>query len=486
MNSELPESDASFFELKQAQGQPLQPKKMPQAAIATLAHLPEPANRRHTTTEPQDPGSRREFIEKRNVDRAYETLAENVYDALSPEKDVRKREKKVATAMKGIQGYMDALSNHELGTFLADTFGAITHIAADNVHVELSTDGADTVDTVVAEKMTFSVGSQEESKRLNNVLQALLVTPNGSYIVESDGNTVSVDGLDEHAIRALARVVEATEMYDKKVAREKEDRDENQSKQQRIIRRTFTAPAKRSLVRLEKEGHTFPSDEKAQWERKDHAYQKLGLEASYYGDDTSIPLVNSSADNAQEMNSFDNRTMFKHSHLLITEAAPALQGMRDIMNGCIRELPFRSQGNPEQNPDKDSRLLVEQDIELKRDPVDPGEEHHGPQLSRIPTRGEKTLDQARKLIESSSNAPVQTILKLIEAAPRGVVDLALKLGPLAVPAIRSGKHLLEDRRAWRDQKEDAATAQEERDRILQNERVRRMLKTAYRYRRKQQ
>ncbi len=326
----------------------------------------------YTTTAPRDPGTFRDFRQERDQQRAHDTIAEHVRDVLGE------------TA-----AFKDEVASGTLGLGLIETFGAVTEIRADDIHLADPTieNGQEVDGTAVAGSMTFTVSSPAAARNLNVAFQALLRKRQGLHPVYLDPGdetrppTVTVEGLSEHTIRSVGRAVGAV------VA--KEDRAAG----------FVLPPVKRSLAVWKEQseaekGETFPLNIEARLTAANLAYRGLVKAASYR--------------NRPEL----GVAIRQFPNLLGTDAAPMFQGTRDIMNGLIWAVRKGSHRNLEQDPDRGARLSIEDGVELKRDPVTLADIQYGPPTSRTLSPTERVKQSGRTVIVGARKNPFRATVKL--------------------------------------------------------------------------
>lgn len=428
-----------------------------------LAAHPNEKLRLHTTTEPRKPKTYAEFREDRKRERAYDAIANNTYDRLTAET--------VYGGLRQLPGFEEAVENQQLGEYLADTFRPITKIKADNIHTEnphISKNGRPD-GIVMAERMTFTVASSEQSDRLHGILQALLVTTKkGPHIInqgtyhegDSASYTVTIKNINEHTIRAIARVIEAISTKDKNHAHEEEVKKAEGS--DKNIKRVILPPHKHSFKATIKAGETFPPEDHAAYVAADEAYQRLELEATYTKPEHYPEIT-------------------KWPSLLITDAAPALQGMRDLLRPHISMLRGDNEHNLEQHPDKDSRLLIEDGIELRRDfdddkdtnqmPLEEAEaiEYEsplGPPKPRVARLTERAAASGREIMSQARRAPTTAAKRATEMIPTGFLDVGVKLIPFLFPVGEAGGNAAKDVIEYIRRRKEAIAAGSRLDRVL--------------------
>jgi hypothetical protein len=333
------------------------------------------------------PLSRRSYLEKRGYKKELEKIAKNV-----------------TRFMQNKPGFEDAAKTDEfghntLGSKLAKVFGAVTAIEGYNLHVidKKEVDGKVADGTVVAERMIFTVSTADEARGLTIALQELLTTSNGDSCMvlpvtpttkqEATGELFGVEvyGLDEHMARGLSRAVEALLIP--------EDRRNYGTELPHI---------KRSLKVWKEEGETFHPKVEQRLEKADQAYKLLNLTVT-------------DKDKPHGIRSVDTNKQPDY-HLLGTDAAPMLQGLRDIFNEAVIPLRGGSHRNPEQNPNKKARLRIEEDVDLKRDPAKPDDVKLGPLTARPLSETEAAQEKGREVARAVRKNPIDAGVKVAELA----------------------------------------------------------------------
>lgn len=358
----------------------------------------------HTVREPRDPGSLEECSKQLRIEEELGRLATNTH-----------------VSMASTPGFENA--GNDMGPKLARAFNAVTGIHADGVHHTKAENGKV---RVAARRMTFAVAGEEEALSLNLVLQTLLRThaldevhptymplmPQGSRYHE-----VVVHNMNEHIARVLDTAVGEL------VARSDYER----------YRHAVLPPDKRSLEYYKSHAETFPGVLEARLQAADDAYQRLRLSATYDGRPGMKPV--------------------KDPNLLATDPAPAFQGMRNIFNPLIWELRGDSTHNEEQDPNKNARLLIEQGVDIRRDPATPADIADGPGRSRAATRAERSYDDVIRALEYADRHKIQTSAKLAAKAVGAGIESLAGLGVWAASLLSEGaKQSLRDRREWKKRK----------------------------------
>lgn len=332
------------------------------------------------------PLSRRDYLAKEGYRQDLETIADNTIHALS-----------------GDRIFSEAIPN-DLGSRLSEIFSAVSSITAHNVHVtKPKMRKGEVIDgTVLAERIVLGIASPAKSVDLMAALQRLLVTADGDVcgvrpvLDENQQITgVEITGLNEHMARSLSRAVEAL------LARE------DRRKYGTLL------PGKKSLKVHKENGETFHPKVETRLVAANENYKALELKASY--GDSELQAVETNKD--------------PDYNLLCTDGAGMLQGLRDIFNVQIVELRGGTHRNPEQDPDKGSRLRIDIGTDLRRDKATPEEVKRGPLLGRRLSPMEKGQEAAAKASSDlvSTGADIVEFTELV-AAPevRGLALTALK------------------------------------------------------------
>lgn len=363
----------------------------------------------YTTTvgvaEADKPVPRMEYLERKNHESDMGTIAANTTHALQDKP-------RFAEAAQ-----TNEFGHNTLGNKLAETFQAVTAITAHNVHVTRPKmkKGKMIDGTVVADRMDFAVSSVDKSLDLMEALQALLVTRRGNTCsvlptLDAEGLVVGVQvsGLNEHMARALTRGVEAL------MAQED--------------RRTYgtVLPIQKLSLDQWKKGdeakgrppETLHPAVEARLQAADDGYKALTLKASYEGDpEIKDVTINKDPD----------------YHLLGTDAAGALQGMRDIFNvrikgnEALRVASLRGErDNPEQDPNKRTRLAIDNGTNLTRRQTAPEERKHGPVTGQRLSLRQQAQEKSREALEDAKDDPAAAFAEMADlVTDLGVLKLVL-------------------------------------------------------------
>lgn len=363
-----------------------------------------------TTTEPRWPGDFLEYQDRANTERVLGVLAANTRQL-----------------MQNVDGYRDA--GDRLGFLLADTLSCVTSIHGEGVHV-ISPNPQTKDGTVSARRVDFVVDDEPQALHLSRTLQPWLRTAkldlNNSAVPRRNERglwVVETDNVDEYMVRVIGSTV--TQLIAEADAKE-----------------GFTLPPnKYALQHWIKLGETFPADKKARLQAIDSAYQilKMRLTGTYDWPRQLRPAVN--------------------QYPLGTEPCATLEGLRKIFNGLIWELRGGSQFNQEQNPDKSARLLIEQGVDIRRDPVPIEELRFGPPTPRRARSSELILEKAVHMLDDSRRHPVQTTLGLLAKAAGAGVETAAAVTLKNTPGLtKAGKLFVKDYEDWKQQRRLAMAA----------------------------
>jgi hypothetical protein len=332
-------------------------------------------------------------------------------------------------ALQDIEELQDA--GKHMGSRLAEVFGAVTAIHADDIHlVDEKRDKGKLVDgTITASKVTYSLPDQSSAIVLAKVFQVLLRTPRledastaVSFIDEQGRHKVEVTKLNEFKIRVLGSAVSEL------IAQEDRRREVSVN----------LPPYKRSLRLWKNQGETFPPDIESRLVAVADAYtaMKPHLTATYRDRDGLQPAI--------------------HDESLGTEPAAMFEGTRKLFNGLIHNIRGDSRKNQEQNPNKKKRLLIEEGVRLKRDPSDPNMPWHGPGNPRAIRFSEHVKEAIHEAIEKShgrkAHAIATVLAKLGGVGFSTVFEIGLHFGPDIATA---GIWIFRDRREWKRRKQQA-------------------------------
>jgi hypothetical protein len=402
-------NDIEVLQLASGLGQPIH--NMAPAATALLAE-----RGIFTTTEPREPGGLIEHIGELRNRRALGQIATQA-----------------TTMFSAIPKYAESAYEGRLGSRLAGVFGQITAISAEDVHLEDPVEDKDgeIVDGIVtASLMGFSVPTQEAAGDLASALRGLMRShrPEDNFTVDTfegeddEAHWVTITGINEHHVRSLGRTVGALLTI--------EDRAEG-----------FELPSgKHPLATWQENGETFPPIYLDRLEAAEAAYHELKpqLSATYRGHDELKPSI--------------------HDHLVGTDAAAAFQGMREIMNGLIWHIRGGSHKNLEQHPLPEARLMAEDGVILKRDPVRLEDVRGGPPTSRTLKLKEQAVNKAKNWAQYFHREPYHAVLDLFSTGLNGLVDAAVYLAHLAPNTYYAWHRFQSDRQSWHDQKQAVANS----------------------------
>jgi hypothetical protein len=327
--------------------------------------------------------------------------------------------------MQHVEGFEDA--GDQLGSRLAEAFGGITAIHGEDVHVVNPHPGTGD-GKVAAERMLFTLPNETQAWLLHHALQALLRTSRledsntVSLRMQANGlYTVEARSINEYMIRVIGSAV--TQL----VAEEDS-------------RRGFKLPPdKPSLLRWKQRGETFPTDIEERLVAIADAYRRLKLTGTYPG--------------------YDNLEPGRVEAPLGTEPAAALEGARMILNGLIWPLRGGSQFNQEQDPVIEARLLIEEDVDLRRDPTSLEDVMHGPPTPRTPRISERVREKGIQTVAGARQRPFLAAFTVVTKTI-GAVETLLEAGlEHTTHIIREGRLLVDDRREWRRQQAAAKMAE---------------------------
>lgn len=411
----------------------------------------------YTHEQPQRPGNFREFLQNQKRQDSLRTIG-----------------RRAAEAFKYTPGFEEAASNGKLGEKLVETLSPVTHLHAENVHVEriepqtprwmkLLGIGrlfqAKPQELVIADSMELTVSTEDEASLVINALQTMLrkSDPDPKYTNNFDKKhrdgayAVTTSRFSEHDARSVSRILGAVLHY--------EAPDKNSMALGRTVAgvsesNKLTRPTtKLSLERLEHNGQTIPPATRRVLLEEDAAYQRLRAETTITG---SIAGDGAPAQSLE-------LTERPGYHLIVTDPTPVLQAERDAMNTVIWQLPRGRNANPEQNPDKGARPILEAGIELRRDPRPKDEAHLGPPTSRPPKWSELVKDTSAEAFREDPLSPLAVL---------GSIPLALTWSAFVplVPAARylpkitkSMGRLHANYQEWREQKQAAAAVDKKLD-----------------------
>lgn len=325
-----------------------------------------------------------------------------------------------------------------LGTRLIETFSTVTWIHGHNVRLKNPKKKSSLITTgdVVTSRMDFYVPTLKAKTDLTLALEAIFqsrgifcgVDPSSvkDYpdAKETEGFVVSVQNMNEHVARAVGRAVAAA------VARQ--DRAAG-----------FTLPeSKLSLEELEKNGETFPPVPRERLVGVDDGYQKLILTADYYDLDGS------------KMVGLQPR---KKLHIDAVDSAPAIAGMRHIMNRLIGYYRGGRDFNQELDPNEENRVLLDEGSDLVRPRVTWRNDVGGPAtayvantVQKIPVRAKAAWRKARQdkhhMALAVFDVAALFIGDVIGFGTQNAAALVLRYIPAAT---KSGWRLGGDYRQWK-------------------------------------
>jgi hypothetical protein len=339
----------------------------------------------------------KEYLKQKGYEFDLGTIADNTIEALRDVPEFKEAARP------------NEFGHNELGSALAKTFSAITGITAHNIHAtKPKIRRGKVVDgTVVAERMVFDVAAPDQSQKLLAALQQLLITSDGkacgvvpAFNSEGQVSGVEVRGLNEHMARSLSRAIEAL------IVREDQRKFGtvlptvhlervvvDGKKEYHIVRQ------KLSLVEWEKRGETFHPVVRKRLDEADAAYKALSLQASY--------------DDDPEMQQITTNKLPDY-HLLGTDGAGALQGMRDLFNVQIARVRGGTYRNPEQDPNKKARLRIDRGTDLKRAKATAIDTAKGPLTAHRTSLVDQAKSQGGEVAAQVRAKPARGGLELIE------------------------------------------------------------------------
>lgn len=368
-----------------------------------------------TTLMRRDPGPFLEFLPDLDHERAYDTIANNVRATFSRSKL-----------------YHSAIEEGTLGTRLMHTFRSVKKV--NGIDVQLTdTEAAkgEQKGITTAEIMWLGVSDVGNAHMLEVAIKGLLRNASLNHFYPVYTNTsgkvpqIVVENLDEHPIRSLSRSVDATLA--------KEDR-----------KKGFTLPpTKYTLQKWLEDGETFPPFFMKRLEEAVSGYEAMEVTATYLGRPDLQPK--------------------KKPRIIGHDSAPVMENLRDIMNGLIHDIRGGSHHNLEQHPYKLARPLVEQAVNLRRDPATLEDVKHGPVPGRVATLSEEALEQGLEVLEEARNKPATWLVRSLAKIPGGFTDIltsGLEHLPTAAEKI---KQRSADYDEWKYRKDEAQKAGKQLD-----------------------
>lgn len=347
----------------------------------------------YTATEPQDPGSFREYRKAQRLERIMDTLADRVEERF-----------------RDVPEFEESFRNGTFPLALASTFDAIMRAHGEGVNLknERIVDGRKDGDIFIGET-TFPV-EPGSTRLLNTVLTRLLhknipkdpkhrpdVHHPITYPNEKDA-TIKITDVSEHDIRAAGRSVEASVW--------------------RWFRRNENVrlPAnKTSFIGWQEWGHTFPYPSEV-------VNFMQGVTIKYF--DTPA-----TATYHHDYNEYNLRPVSRLRGPLGTDASGVFQRWRNIINGLGHHLrEGGSAHNLEQNPNRHDRISLEEGIELRRELITQEEADHGPGSPRVLTNVEAAAQAIEQKIEEAKLDKFGTLIKATKALMSfGLIDTGLSL-----------------------------------------------------------
>jgi hypothetical protein len=373
----------------------------------------------YTSTEPQDPGTFKEYYKARQLERALDSIADATEERF---RDVE-----------------EFASSFEDGTFplaLAKSFDAITSIHGENVHLknQRTVDGRNDGDIFIG-KTIFTV-ERGSAKLLHTVFNELLhknlpkdniqrPDVHRPIMRDEEGregrpSTVTITNVSEHDIRAIGRAVDV------------------------LILRRFRdlgvrLPAnKMSFSGWSDWGNTFPYPSEVVDFMQGVAmkYIETPATATYHPD----------------YNKDNLKPVPRVRGPLGTDASGIFQRWRNIINGLGHHLRGSSAYNLEQNPNPLDRISLEEGIELRRDAITQEQAEYGPASPRTLTGIEVAAESIRRKIGEAKQDKLGAVAKGAKSALSfGLIDLALGMVAKLPKGLKRTRELSSDATAYREQ-----------------------------------
>ncbi len=345
----------------------------------------------YTSTEPQNPGSFREYRKRQKLERVLDTIADTVEERFHD-----------------VPEFAESFAKGTFPLDLARAFDSIVRIDANDVHVRVNNERAkdDHADgNIVIRETMFTIDNEENARLLNTVFQKLLHKnePKDKErragvlhpVVESDGGsgdgelfpTVTITNVSEHDIRALGRAVDAGVW--------------------RWFREQgFRTPAeKTALGNWEKMGYTFPTD--LEVPGRGGLLRFMENVIGKYHDETSISAK------YNQLYAALNPEPVDREQPLGTDSSGIFQRWRNIINGLGHKLrDGTSARNLEQNPNPDDRLSLEQEARLRRDSITKEQAKIGPGKTRPLTGAEEAAEVLNERIGKAKSDKFGTAIEV--------------------------------------------------------------------------
>lgn len=379
----------------------------------------------YTSTEPQNPGTFREYQKARRLERTLDAIADATEERF-----------------RDVKEFADSFADGTFPLALARSFDAIYAIHGENVHLRNPriVDGRQDGDIFI-EKTVFTV-EPGTTWLLNTVFSKLLhknIPKNKAqrqrvhqpmvYADEGgDGRppTITLTNVSEHDIRAAGRAVDV------------------------LLLRRFRGQGvrlpgvKTSLSEWLDWGNTFPHRDD-EGEAAEALHFMRGVAAKYY-ETTATATYHSD---------YAAYGLVPVSHIrgpLGTDASGIFQRWRNIINGLGHHLrEGTSAYNLEQHPDRLDRISLEQGRELRREAVTPGQAgEYGPGAARTLTSVELAAEALWRRVDEMRGDKFGAAAKAARAAASlGFVDLGLAVVAKAPTGLKVARELSGDAAAYR-------------------------------------
>jgi len=267
--------------------------------------------------------------------------------------------------------------------------------------------------------------SEDDAKRLESMFNGLLQARIGQgHEVVRDGDTVSYRYGDEYILRQSGNACNTIRI------REEENREENDAKSP-----IYASTEKKTLAYFDTQtNETFHPDDRKEQEELNTEYQALPLTITYQNEPgtvitVGIPINDDSG--RPENLPIGDLPMF----------ARARNGLRDI----IVQNRGSNKHNQEQNPNKNERLLIEENVDLTRDPITEEESKHGPGSARAYHYSEKKRKEIVDVLDKKRKNWAVTTIKTAAKLPGLGIESLVELGvDVAVDATGKGKTIRDD------------------------------------------
>ena len=375
---------------------------------------------RYTSTEPQNPGSFKEYRRARKLERALDSIADTV-----------------ERRFQGEPAFADSFEDETFPLALARAFDKIENIHAINVHLEnerivdgrkdgdifigatlftVEPDSTELLNTVFNKLLHKNI--PEDKKHQDDVHQPVVYADEGD---EENWPTIKITNVSEHDIRAMGRAVDA------------------------LAWRWFRNQGiripieKMSLRNWEKKGHTFP--------------YPSGVDA--FMDEVSWKYGNTptTADYG-EAYAEHNLEPIRRQHPLGTDSSGIFQRWRNIINGLGHHLRGGSSAhNLEQNPNPYDRLSLEGSVELRRTLITKEQAAYGPGNPLVLTSTEVAAEALKQMIDKAKEDKFGAAIKAARAAVGfGLIDLGLATASRLPTGLKLTGELSKDAAEYRKQR----------------------------------